>query len=181
MARGPTPITTTSTATISVLRSIFFQFGLPSVFVSYNGRNFTSYEFEHFLTLNGIKQLLSLPYHPSSNGLAERGVQIFKKEMLKVKEGTLSDRLAHILFYNHITPHSTTGLLPVELLQNRRLCSCLDLVKPDLQAHMEGKQYQQFLPDSRDRTFNRGDSVYIRTFGQGPKWVPGVIQSPSAF
>ena len=114
---------TTSTSIISALRSIFAQFGLPSIIVSDNGRNLISSEFEHFLTQNGIKHMLSSPYHPSSNGLAERGVQIFKREMSKLKEGTLSDRLAHILFYNHITPQSTTGLSPAELLQNRRLRS----------------------------------------------------------
>ena len=107
--------------------------------------------------------MLSSPYHPSSNGLAERGVQIFKREMSKLKKGTLSDRLAHILFYNHITPQSTTGLSPAKLLQNRRLRSRLDLIKPDLQARIEKKQYQQSRTGSRDRTFQSGDFCF--TFG----------------
>ena len=111
---------TTSTAIISTLRSIFAQFGLPSVIVTDNGRNFTSAEFEQFLHRNGIKHLLSSPYHPSSNGLAERGVQVFKREMSKFTEGTLSNRISHMLFYNHITPHSTTGLSPAELLLSCR-------------------------------------------------------------
>ena len=169
---------TTSSSIISTLRSVFAQFGLPSVIVSDNGRNFTSCEFEHFLTRNSIKHLLSSPYHPSSNGLAERGVQIFKREISKLKEGTLSDRLAHILFYNHITPQSTTGLSPAELLQNQRLRSRLDLVKPDLQARIEKRQYRQSLSNSRECTFSSGDFIYIRNFGNGPKWVPGVIRSP---
>ena len=161
---------TTSTAIISTLRSIFAQFGLPSIIVTDNGRNFTSAEFEHFLSLNGIKHLLSSPYHPSSNGLAERGVQIFKREMSKLKDGTLSDRLSHILLYNHITPQSTTGLSPAELLQNRRLRSRLDLIKPDLQARIERRQYEQPNSTSKDRAFTDGDTVYIRNFGNGPKW-----------
>ncbi len=166
---------TTSISIISTLRSIF---GLPSIIVSDNGRNLIRSKFEHFLTQNGIKHMLSSPYHPSSNGLVERGVQVFKREMLKLKEGTLSDRLAHILFYNHITPQSTTGLSPAELLQNKRLRSRLDLIKPDLQARIEKKQSQQLRSVSRDRTFQSGDLVYICNFGNGPKWLPGVIQSP---
>ncbi len=111
---------TTSRAIVSTLRSIFAQFGLPSIIVTDNGRNFVSSEFDSFLQLNGITHLVSSPYHSSSNGLAERGVQTFKKEMSKLKStADITDRLSHILFYNHITPQSTTGVSPAELLQNR--------------------------------------------------------------
>ena len=134
---------TSSSAIISSLRSIFVQFGLPSMLVTDNGRYFTSSEFEYFLKQQGIRHYLFSPYHPSSNGLAERGVQIFKKEMSKLKDGSLVDRLSHILFYNHMTPQTTTGMSPAELLQNRRLRSRLDLIKPDLQVRIEKKQYNQ--------------------------------------
>ncbi len=66
---------TTSVAIFSTLRSIFAQ---PSIIVTDNARNFVSAEFEQFLVENGIKHLMSPPYHPSSNGLAERAVQSFK-------------------------------------------------------------------------------------------------------
>ena len=143
---------TTSSSVISSLRSIFAQFGLPSLIVTDNGRNFVSAEFEQFLRHNGIKHLLSSPYHPSSNGLAERGVQIFKREMLKVKEGTIQDRLSHVLFYNHITPQTTTGLSPAELVQNCHLRSRLDLIRPDVEARVVQKQFaQQSYANSRSR------------------------------
>ena len=169
---------TTSSVIVSTLRSIFAQFGLPSIIVSNNGRYFTSSEFQQFLCQNGIKHFLSSPYHPSSNGLAERGVQIFKKEMAKFKEGSLADRLSHILFYNHITPQTTTGLMPAELLQNRRLRSRLDLIKPDLQSHIGRKQYdQQRFSNilSRDRHFSTDEAVYVHNFAKGEKWIAGKI------
>ena len=172
---------TTSTSLISSLRSIFAQFGIPSVIVSDNGRNFTSTEFEQFLTQNGIRHLLSSPYHPSSNGLAERGVRIFKEGMSKCTEGTLLDRISHVLFYNHITPQTTTGLSPAELLQNRRLQSRLDLLKPDLQARIEKQQYeQQYYSNigSRYREFQSGEPVYVQNFGKGSKWIAGKIDVP---
>nr|MCH9717641.1 DDE-type integrase/transposase/recombinase [Gammaproteobacteria bacterium] len=170
---------TTSSSIISSLRSIFSQFGLPSLIVTDNGRNFTSTEFEQFCRHNGIKHLLSSPYHPSSNGLAERGVQIFKREMLKLKEGTLHDRISHVLFYNHITPQTTTGLSPSQLLQNRNLRSRLDLIRPDVQARVIQKQYtQQYDANShsKQRSFGVGDPVYIRNFSNGPRWIPGTIK-----
>ena len=47
--------------------------------VSDNGTCFTSSEFESFLKLNGITHLKSASYHSSTNGLAERAVQIVKR------------------------------------------------------------------------------------------------------
>lgn len=170
---------TTSSSIISSIRSIFAQFGLPSVVVTDNGRNFTSTEFEQFLSHNGVKHLLSSPYHPSSNGLAERGVQIFKREMLKIKEGSINDRMSHILFYNHITPQTTTGLSPAELLQGRRLRSRLDLIRPDLEARVIEKQLAQqsgARTGSRLRSLSVGQTVFIRNFGNGPRWFSGTIR-----
>jgi transposase InsO family protein len=37
--------------------------------------------FQQFMGLNGIKHIKTTPYHPSSNGLAERFVQSFKQAM----------------------------------------------------------------------------------------------------
>ena len=168
---------TTSSAIISSLRLIFAEFGLPSLIVTDNGPNFSSIEFELFLSRNGIKHILSPPYHPSSNGLAERNVQIFKRDMLKVKKGTIADRLAHVLFYNHITPNPTTELSPAELLQGQRLRSRLDLVKPDIQARIERKQYHHPTSKATARSFSSGDMVYVRNFRSGTTWIPGTIQS----
>ena len=63
----------------------------------------------------------SAPYHPASNGLAERAVQIFKQGMKRMKAGSLTDRIARVLFSYRITPQTTTGLSPAELLMGHRL------------------------------------------------------------
>ena len=70
---------TTSSKTISVLRDVFARFGLPRQIVSDNGPQFTSSEFNEFLTSNGVKHITTSPYHPSSNGAAERFVQTIKQ------------------------------------------------------------------------------------------------------
>ena len=74
---------TTSRATIHRLREMFAHHGLPDTLGSDNGTNFTSEEFEDFLRSNGIVHIKTAPYHPASNGLAERAVQSVKKGLAK--------------------------------------------------------------------------------------------------
>ena len=70
--------TTTSSATISVLREVFSRQGLPEILVSYNGLQFTTSEFQEFCAQNGIRHRISSPYKLSTYGQAERVVQILK-------------------------------------------------------------------------------------------------------
>ena len=100
----------TSNATIECLRQTFAQFGIPEMIVTDNGTCLVSAEFESFLKTNGVKHLTSAPYHPASNGLAERAVQIMKQGLKKVTQGSLNARLAKILFAYRLTPQSTTGI-----------------------------------------------------------------------
>ena len=88
----------TTSAIITALRGAFAEFGLPSLIVTDNARNFTSAEFESFLSRNGIKHLPSPPYHPSSNGLAERAVQSFKQSLLKLKTNSIEERVSMFCF-----------------------------------------------------------------------------------
>jgi len=75
-------------------------------------------EFELFLEKNGVKHLTTAPYHPASNGLAERAVKIVKKGIRMCKEGTLRTRLSQMLFAYRLTPQGTTAVSPAELLLN---------------------------------------------------------------
>ena len=99
--------------------------------VSDNAAYFTSQEFVSYLELNAIRHTKSSPYHPSSNGFVERAVQSLKNGLKKVKEGTLEARIAKILFQYRITPHSTTGIAPAELLLCARPCSRMDALFPN--------------------------------------------------
>ena len=106
------------------LRLIFTQHGLPEEVVSDNGPQFVSTEFAEFMNKNGIKHTLVPPYHPQSNGAAERSVRVVKEALLKqVLEGnksrSMKRRLADFLLRYRTTPHSTTGAAPAELLMRR--------------------------------------------------------------
>ena len=116
----------TSQTTIDTLRSIFATHGLPELLVSDNGPSFTSAEFQEFMKRNGIRHITSAPYHPASNRLAERAVQTFKTTLKKTMPTDVATSLVRFLFQYRITPHSTTGISPAELLLGRRPRSHLD-------------------------------------------------------
>ena len=106
----------TAGATIQRLRAMFARFGIPESLVSDNGPCFIRKEFKDFLRKNGVMHITSAPYHPASNGLAERAVRIIKEGLRKMKVGMISDKIARLLFQYRMTPQSVTKLSPAELL-----------------------------------------------------------------
>ena len=62
--------------------------------------------------------------------------------MKKLGIDSLEDRVMKFFKYR-ITPQSTTGQAPSDLLFGRRLCSHLDLLRPDLSSKVHQKQNSQ--------------------------------------
>jgi len=98
--------------------------------------------------------------------------------MKKTTKGTIQENLQKYLFHQRITPHSTTGVPPAELLMNRKLKSRLDLIVPSVQNDVKKKQFKQKWyhdKSSRPREFSVGDPVLVKNYAQGNKWLNGVI------
>ena len=106
----------TTTVVMQCLRTVFARFGLPDTVVSDNGTCFVSAEFRQFLEKNGIRHTTSAPYHPASNGLAERAVQIVKQGLKKMTQRNLIDRLSRLLFSFQSTRLSKIDSKPIETL-----------------------------------------------------------------
>ena len=104
---------TTAQKTVDVLRHVFATFGLPQQLVSDNGPQFVASEFSEFLKANGVKHIRCNPYHPASNGLAERFVRSFK-QALKASGATtrsVQQQLENFLLCYRTTPHARTPSL----------------------------------------------------------------------
>ena len=160
---------TTTERTIDELRSIFACHGLPEELVSDNGPQFRSELFKEFMQRNGVKHTLVPPYHPASNGAAERSVRIVKEALKKqVLQGcsklSMKHRLASFLLKYRTTPQTTTGYSPAELLMKRRLRTRISLVQPNLASKVEEKQRRQkhyFDSHKKERSFRPDDAVRV--------------------
>ena len=171
---------TTANKTITKLRETFARYGLPEQLISDNGPQFVSEELETFLRVNGVKHIRSSPYHPASNGAAERLVQTVKQalEAGRVDGVPLEQTLATFLLRYRATPHATTGVPPSTPLMGRTLRTRLDLIKPDVGRRVREQQaHQKTQHDTHtcERQFVLGQRVWVRNMREGPRWVDGVI------
>ncbi|XP_060126817.1 uncharacterized protein K02A2.6-like [Zootoca vivipara] len=161
---------TSTAAAIRVLRKLFATHGLPDTLVSDNGTAFTSEEFQTFTAQNAIRHIRSAPFHPATNGQAERMVRTTKDSLRRMTQGDWEYRLAAFLLAQHSTPSTTTGRSPAELLMGRRLATRLDRLHPDR------AQDEVVVGKGRNpRTFVAQDPVYAKNFGAGPAWVPATV------
>lgn len=169
----------TSENTVLKLRQTFATHGLPVQITSDNGTCFTSAVFGDFCRINGIKHICTAPYHPASNGQAERAVQTIKAGLRKTTEGDLETRLFRVLAQYRMTPHAVTGQSPSELLMGRRPRTRFDLLVPNLADRVLSKQSKmKDIHDPRvaQTQFYCGDSVWALNMAGTPKWLPGVLE-----
>ena len=71
--------------------------------------------------LERIRHITSVPYHPATNGLAERAVQAFKQALRSMYQSSkpVKKKLAKFPIAYRNTPHSTTSVSPAQLLLGR--------------------------------------------------------------
>ena len=172
--------TTTVSKTLNVLREWFAVHGIPEQIVTDNGPQFIAEEFDEFTKRNGIKHVKSAPYHPASNGLAERFIKSLKQSLkASVNDGrSLCQRLSSYLLTYRSTAHSTTGVPPCKLLFQRDLRTRLSLLQPSCEKSVLERQSQQKSAHDRrshSRAWIAGDRVLVRNHRDGPDWIPGTI------
>lgn len=174
----------TTAATIEILRRIFCRFGMPEVLVSDNGTQFTSESFAGYCESNGIVHLKTAPFHPQSNGQAERFVDTFKRTVKKIQAGgeEMDAAIETFLLCYRSTPcrSAPDGKSPAEVLLGRRLRTSLELVLPpsgSTKRH-ESKQELQFnrKHGAKPKSFDVKDKVYAKLHrGNNWSWIAGEI------
>lgn len=124
----------TASVTKDFLTELFARFGVPEKIVTDNGTQFTGSEFKTFCKTLGIDHITTSPYHPRSNGQAERFVDTFKRA-LKKTNGTNTDdgNIQQFLSIYRITPNpnAISGMSPAELMFARKIRSVFNRLLPD--------------------------------------------------
>lgn len=101
-----------------------------------NGPPFNSTQFVDFLERQAIHVMKSPPYHPQSNGQAERLVRVTKEVLKKFlidpdfRHLDLQDRLHYFLFNYRNSCLTATGEYPSEKVLGYKPRTLLDLVNP---------------------------------------------------
>ncbi|KAL0879388.1 hypothetical protein ABMA27_003149 [Loxostege sticticalis] len=164
--------TTTSQWCINKLEDVFATFEIPQILISDNGRQFTSAEFETFLKNAGVIHRTSAPYHPATNGQAERFVQTIKKSLRRMEEsrGSIHEKLRTILTHMRRTPNST-GDTPYQLMFNREVRTKL---------HVMFRERQNSTYNSTNipvtKAFLPGEKVQVRAYRNAHiKWEFGEV------
>ena len=158
-----------SKTTIDWLEQAFALFGFPHALVSDNATSFTSDEFQQFLESKGVVHLTGAPFHPATNGQAERMIGSFKssvnKSTLPVKEAVQE----FLLLYRR-TPLSC-GQSPAELMFGRQIRGPIDLIIPNPVQHRQQRQ-TNVATNRKVRRFNVGDMVFATDHrGSNLSWI----------
>ena len=158
---------TTSLKTLAVLYGWFCEeAGFPTTLVSDNGPQLVSKEFKEKMNRWGIRHLLSPPYHPASNGLAERAVGLVKDRLKKMNCSaapvSLHVGLKTICRVHGLTPHRSTGRCPFELHREGPSASLFPRLIPNSSQRSEQSAVSHSVGRLRKKsTFAEGEEVIV--------------------
>ena len=103
--------------TISVLKELFSEHGIPKTIRSDNGPQFTSHQFAEFAKEWNIDHTTSSPRNPRSNGQAEAAVKVVKGLLTHAKYSRQDPYLALLAYRS--TPIDAHLRSPAEMIYQR--------------------------------------------------------------
>lgn len=112
-----------SESIIGAMKEIFCRLGFPKYLRTDNGRQYISTVFEKYCDTNGITLIRTPPYWPQANGEVENMNRSLVKRLkiAHLNKANLQQEIQDFMLMHNVTPHSTTGTSPSELMFNRMI------------------------------------------------------------
>uniref|UniRef100_A0A1X7V5L8 Integrase catalytic domain-containing protein n=2 Tax=Amphimedon queenslandica TaxID=400682 RepID=A0A1X7V5L8_AMPQE len=181
---------TTSEQVIEICKSQFARHGIPNEFISDNGPQFSSHKFHQFSSQYQFKHKTSSPYHPQSNGKAERAVQTIKSLLQRSILEKCDFHLALLEFRN--TPSNDILGSPSQRLMGRRTRTLLPTaenlllfkiippsqVQSELKKHQKTQSYYYNKQAKPLSSLQKGDKIM---FQNGRTWLPATIAKATEY
>ena len=164
----------TSTNTVNMLHELFARYSVVDTIVSDNGTQFTSKEFEHFCATFQVEHIRIPPYHPRSNGQAERFEDTLKRALKKAIGTPSKKSLQLFLQVYRITQNKSvpSTISPAESMLTRRIRSVFDKLIPSKKSHIPAILVPR-------RKFNKNDKVFYKNNkNDTTTWEHGIIKEP---
>ena len=94
----------------------------------------------------------------------------------------METRVSWFLFHYRITPHSTTGIAPAQMLMGRNLLSDLSILTPNSATRINSNQRIQkeyYDKGAKERELTIGTSVLVLNFPNDNFWLRGILKDKS--
>jgi len=179
-----------SQQTVKCLEQVFAEEGVPEEVMSDNGTHFVSSFVKQFLRKHGVQQVLSPPYHPESNGLAERNVRTvktFAKAALLEKGTSWDVNLYQFQLKYNAGVHPSTGKEPFAVVRGRTPRLPLPWLDVPVEVNPTKHDWSSLLNKSEEKKLQQNANAGGKTKGElsigdkifgwrNGKWLPGVVE-----
>ena len=183
--------TTTSSSTVTQLKSMFARIWIPTAVITDNGPQFDSQDIKEFAQAYDFQHTTTSLYYPQAYGLPERMV----KSVKKLLEHSV-DPYKALLSYR-ATPLPWCGYSPAELLMGIKIRTDVPQLKDNLipKQHIHNfrtldEKYMQIQKENYDRrhgvrtlpSLPEDQAVWVDTRGhQTPGWISMAAGTPRSY
>jgi transposase InsO family protein len=137
----------------ALVRQVVLRHGVPDTIHSDQGRQFESRVFANLCEQLGVEKTRTSPFHPSGNGLVERGNRTLGDMLATVisdTQGDWDEKLPFVTWAFNSSEHSTTGMSPYQLLHGWPPRLPLDVLLPNRDGD-ETRDVWGFVEKTRER------------------------------
>ncbi|CAF4494701.1 unnamed protein product, partial [Didymodactylos carnosus] len=146
---------TAETAASFLNEELILKYGTPRAILTDNGTHFTAKMMDELFKRVGVTHLYSTPYHPMTNGQVERFNATMDAKIASLsndRRTNWDEQLPFVTFNYNTSIHSTTGIIPFELMHGRSPVLPFDQQQPVVSLSQDPEHVQKLTDYLSDMT-----------------------------